>query len=87
MFHIGQKVECIETSPRGTAIKGQIYTVSWIAPPGRFSKPAIRVVEIPCHPVTGGFWASRFRPIIERKTDISIFRELLNPANHRELID
>ena len=81
MFRIGQKVACIETSPGGDVVKGQIYTVSWIAPHGRFLAPTIRVVEVPCHPETGGFWAERFRPIVEHKTDISFAHEILRKAS------
>lgn len=32
------------------------------------------------------FRATRFRPLTERKTDISVFRALLNPADHKELV-
>lgn len=31
------------------------------------------------------FFAGRFRPVVERKTDISIFTALLDPANHKQL--
>lgn len=30
-----------------------------------------------------GYKVTRFRPLIERKTDISVFQQLLNPTNHR----
>ena len=33
------------------------------------------------------FYAERFRPLIERKTDISELKKLENPINHKELID
>ncbi len=67
--------------------KGSIYTVrevglkSWID-----AAPAIKLIEI----IRGigplgesPYWAHRFKPLEERKTDISIFKKLLNPANHQ----
>lgn len=30
-----------------------------------------------------GFAAERFRPVVERKTDISIFKAMLNPSDER----
>ena len=34
-----------------------------------------------------GYCARRFRPLVENKTDISIFKKMLNPDNHNEKID
>lgn len=31
-----------------------------------------------------GYGAERFRPLVERKTDISIFTEILNDVNNRQ---
>ena len=33
-----------------------------------------------------GYGAFRFKPLIEKKTDISIFKALINPVNHKELV-
>ena len=97
MFHVGQKVECINVVPifsgdmDGLAC-GRIYTVRWV---GRFrypntykpwEGPAIKLHEI-IRPNYQQFpdysdmpyAASRFRPVVERKTDISIFTRMLTP--------
>jgi hypothetical protein len=69
---------------------GAVYTVRWL---GIYkfegdSKPALRVVEI-TNPVTRwldgdvaelAFNINRFRPLDERKTDISVFTSLLAPS-------
>ena len=34
-----------------------------------------------------GFMAERFRPLVERKTDIAIFKKLVAPKRQRELAD
>lgn len=100
MFYVGQKVVCIvdatawrhgrgEIKPQ----KGSIYTVRTIMPSFRFRGEAtIMLVEIVNKPreyaegfVECSFRAIRFRPVVERKTDISIFQKLLDPANHRQL--
>lgn len=96
-FHIGQRVVCINDQMDGGATRwkdatypvfGQIYTVRGMAVlPGGL---ILRLEEIIC-PTFGrdneeaGFGADHFRPVIERKTDISVFQRMLNP-NMREHI-
>jgi hypothetical protein len=92
MFHVGQKVVCVDiTTPSAKNYpffntflkKGNIYTVrschqhSYEGETG----PAVCVNDMRT------YWAFRFKPLIERKTDISIFKKLLNPKNHKELCD
>lgn len=91
MFHVGQKVEYIgpklteaEEEEVGFALPkhGVPYTVtnvySW------FGEQLIELLELPqpgnelAYP---GFFARVFRPIVERKTDISVFTEMLNRAS------
>ena len=80
MFRVGQKVVCINDvdgdakSPYGMGYanglrKGEIYTVIAIR-----SSDCIDVDRI----TRGGWFADRFRPVVDRKTDISIFTEMLN---------
>lgn len=90
-FHVGQKVVCVDASDMDTyfsdvscPVEGGIYTVRNFRETG---ESAIRLVEIvnPKHPWMDGFnecgfRPSRFRPIVERKTDISIFTSMLNPS-------
>lgn len=86
-FYVGQKVECIKAvhpdwdKPPFLTI-GAIYTVENIYEPleGEF---ALELVELP-QPgndlVFPGFRADHFRPIVERKTSIAIFKAMLNPS-------
>jgi len=67
--------------------KGAIYTVRSIYIDHVWGGACIRLHEIERRPLSffngqyfeSGYDPSRFRPIIERKTDISIFRAMLNP--------
>lgn len=80
-FHIGQKVICvldatpIPECPFPIFKKNAVYTIA------RFDEEDgdtyIAVAEL--HPLVTGL-ISGFRPIVERKTDISIFTALLTPS-------
>lgn len=83
MFHVGQKVVCVDDSPDAlgrplVVMKDHIYTVSssfyWNG------IPAILLQEV-CPGSAPGWFAYKFRPITERKTDISIFKRLLVPGS------
>lgn len=81
----------------GLPVKGYVYTVRDVLPAWHFSNdalcPAIRLVEI-LHPIQSWFDypgvdevvfpARRFRPVVERKTDISVFVALLTPTRELE---
>jgi hypothetical protein len=89
MFHVGQKVVCVDASPwfgaphlAHTLTKGSVYTVKDYSP-SDFTEPSLMLCEVAWPP---WMFARRFRPVIERKTDISVFTQLLNPANHKELV-
>lgn len=86
-FHVGQKVVCIDDSwtdlngrpdcrpedPR----KGSVYEIASIA-----EGVWLYLQEIP----NGvGYESCSFRPVVERKTDISIFTKMLNPARVKKL--
>jgi hypothetical protein len=83
-FRVGQKVVCVddEAQPcnRGytPVVKGDIYTIrdafDW------FGLDGIRLEEIK-NPHDRGYQARRFRPVVERKTDISFAHEILNSVN------
>ena len=77
-FHVGQKVVCVDArGPAGYAgiQKDRVYVVDSI------SREFLSVPE-----TRGMLWfQARFRPLIERKTDISIFTEMLKPKQ-RELV-
>lgn len=88
MFRVGQKVTMkpemgnvwrleFGSAPRGpTPVVGEVYTVigfeGWILHPGvRF----LRLSEI----AYGCFNTNRFRPVVDRNTDISVFTAMLTP--------
>ena len=93
MFRVGQKVVCVDDAKDRSDVnydpwgcKGRVYVISKV---GMFSSPAYeptlcvwvdgiyrpdwRGIDVP-------FRASRFRPVVTRKTDISVFRALINPV-------
>jgi hypothetical protein len=100
MFHVGQKVVCVNDSsyavlgwfPGEGLKKWAVYTVrgTGVAIDGG---PGVGLNELI---LTGGakdqdlyYMASRFRPITERKTDISVFTEILDKVTNgdRKLIE
>ena len=91
MFRVGQKVECVDAKPRlgqsvwdgPTLVKGRLYTIGGVYLSD--GEECVILDEIKRGPralLEGkpGFLASRFRPVVTRKTDISVFRALLNPV-------
>jgi hypothetical protein len=87
MFHVGQKVVCIHGCPSSNplphCVKGKIYTVANV-----YIIDDLTMIELFELPFPGlvdadgewmpGFVAECFRPVVERKTDISIFTAMLN---------
>lgn len=69
--------------------KGAVYTIDAIDPPsypGACDENELVLAEINRgHCICRGFRASRFRPVHERKTDISVFTAMLDPAR-KELV-
>jgi hypothetical protein len=82
------------TVPSQLPKSGRVYTVREIVPriPGRTKGVQIRLEEIVLpladftidgfRRIEPAFGASRFRPAVERKTDISAFKEILDRENH-----
>ena len=88
-FRAGQKVECIDSTPdfRGRPtplVFGAIYEVECVVGPDKTG--IMGLVIIGCYsPHPFNAWRStRFRPFVERKTDISIFTAMLTPAQKKE---
>lgn len=86
-FRVGQKVVCVNDKfivrAEENPIAGHIYTVRWVGQRNTDFVPAMMLQEI-----SGGlhslgieyaFAIDRFRPVVERKTDISIFKKMLAP--------
>ena len=80
-FRVGQNVVCIDDSAglvsgEMTLVKGRVYKVYAVYPD---AKPLPEIV------VDDGSWrgwlSRRFRPVVERKTDISFAHEILRKAS------
>lgn len=93
MFHIGQKVVCINAAEIGgiwwadKPHKGAIYTVEgFVDLPGTYSLAPVKTVGLllkeikNCLLYHGSYDPDRFRPVIERETNISVFTDLLVPT-------
>lgn len=83
-FRVGQKVVCVDDAPSlgrewfGYEPKeGAVYTIAGFSH-GRYGDYQVLVLVELNHP--WGYRASRFRPVAERKTDISIFTAMLKEA-------
>lgn len=95
-FRVGQEIVCVDVSPAGAhftglaprLVKGQVYTVAAVGlthPMDPDLLPCIRVFEDVGH--DSPIWAHRFRPIVERKTDISFAHEILRKASRKQGAD
>lgn len=93
MFRIGQRVVCVDDSDSIGIVsggqweefprRGQIYTVSakgLVHPSDPLQLPCILVAEL-SREAFEPLWAHRFRPLIERKTDIGFAHEILRKVS------
>ena len=83
-FEPGQKVVCVDADGALMLTLKAIYTVKWVKGPflqrwrGKIvCEVSIYLAEAETEAGYEGFAADRFRPIQERATDISVFREML----------
>lgn len=83
-FVVGQQVVCVEAQDDPeppNPVFGQVYTVSWVGVCEGHTQ--IDLAELPM-PETDDFYrgyqAKAFRPVVERKTDISLFKAMLSPS-------
>lgn len=87
-FRVGQKVVCVDATrygPNSSMLReGAVYTIASVDGHEDFhGEYGVLLVEVTPTPAQGwreGFRASRFRPIVERKTDISFAHEILRKA-------
>ena len=80
-FRVGQHVECVDVSGNSPLTLGAVYVVAGLGPtpaghPGLFLEGEIQR-QHDMLPYRIPFYAKRFRPIVEKKTDISIFTAML----------
>jgi hypothetical protein len=88
-FRVGQKVVCVDARDcrAKELVKGNIYVVRDAGPEPFISGKYWVLLEGVFNeydPRFGGelgYRSSRFRPVVERKTDISIFTEILRKAS------
>jgi hypothetical protein len=75
MFHVGQRVVCVDVKGATCLRRKHVYTCLAI-------EPEFLRVDCCANPDHENHrWLTRrFRPIVERKADISIFTEMLNPS-------
>ncbi|TAL43816.1 MAG: hypothetical protein EPN91_05525 [Salinibacterium sp.] len=85
MFYVGQKVVCVDAEGAPMLRLREIYTVSGVDNypdywRGKWIEFGIWLVE--AQPVSEfrSFAYKRFRPLVERKTDISMFTAILDKA-------
>jgi len=84
-FRIGQKVVCVD-AVGSELIFGGVYTIKkvianlsrWRGVVGNWT--AVQLYETAAESPYVGFCSERFKPVDERQTDISIFREMLVEA-------
>lgn len=84
-FHVGQKLECLNADHSTCLRRGDIYVCLATEPSCEFvgvNCCALHVNELPW----AQWFKSRFRPVVERKTDISIFTEMLTPKREPVLL-
>jgi hypothetical protein len=101
-FLRGQKIVCIkvgEWTDQGQLeqwpVYGEIYTVRGYDPYYNCGPDAgiwlEEVINSERHAREGfsepSFWVARFRPLVKRKTDISVFEKMLNPDKQFETAD
>lgn len=86
MFRVGQKIVCVDASGTNGIVENGVYTVSDKCPEcavdGFFGPMTFISIVGEAHDSglkCNGWRASRFRPLVERKTDISIFTKMLTP--------
>ena len=80
MFIPGQRVVCVDSSPWEPRLKNDsIYTISKI-----YIADGLEFVDL-VETKENGWFLRRFKPLEENKTDISVFKKLLNPANNKVL--
>lgn len=87
-FRVGQKVVCVDDGPsilgRLTGlVTGAVYTVTAVGLTHPIDAQRLPCIEIAERDSPNAFWAHRFRPIVERKTDISIFTAMLDKTPER----
>lgn len=80
-FHVGQKVVCVDASEasfgrKSRLIQGDRYTIRAVFEFRGDTGVLLDEVDPGSSP---GWYATRFRSVVERETDIAIFQAMLSP--------
>lgn len=83
-LRVGQKVVCVNNTGAPQLRLHGIYTINKILPYGKWKwqnriveTAPVELCEQTPHPTMWGFHPHRFRPAVNRKTDISLFQRML----------
>jgi hypothetical protein len=79
-FRSGQRVACIDDKwdwPGSHPVKGEVYTIAAVVPHRDGTKHCPHLVIVG---FSFQYAQQNFRPLVERKTDISIFTAMLNTS-------
>lgn len=86
MFYVGQKVVRIGPTISPVVVRGQVYTIVGFAPcqhsphlPAGLMLAGVKNEQFR-NGAPKGFNPCRFRPLCDKKTDISVFTALLDTA-------
>lgn len=80
-FRVGQKVVCVRADSSGRLVEKKIYTISGF---GVYVDEVLFDVAEVKTSVPHAWCRTRFRPIVERKTDISVFTEILRKVEQKQ---
>lgn len=102
MFRIGQKVVCVDdklvdlntiapwarnpSRLTGVLVEGHIYTITGVNVENEIDllhRPCVTIAE---ERIPHAYLATRFRPLVETKTDISVFTEMLTTTKKTEKV-
>jgi hypothetical protein len=90
MFHVGQKVAAIINGTDHpdephilNLVRGQVYTIVALSTHFGTGRIGGRVAEADLPPEWWYFMEECFRPVVERKTDISVFQRMLRPTDRK----
>lgn len=99
-FHVGQKVVCVDDKnwghpepPLNWPVTGRVYTVrGFSAAWDENGSNGLLLAEVSSGNYFDageevGFKRRRFRPIVETKTDISIFKRMLTPQRKSRRVE
>lgn len=87
-FRVGQKVVCVDDRSgeffvawlNDSLVRGRIYEVCRIRERVGDYATVLELTGVNEGKSCNGWLASRFRPVVERKTDISVFTMMLKPS-------